>query len=266
MRILHVDAGKEMRGGQWQVLRLMEGLAAEGVESVLLARREAPLFDAAGQHGLRVEPLSLWRAAAMARRQDLMHAHDSRSHTLGALIPGIPLVVSRRVAFGEAHLPPALSRWKYRRPARFLAVSELVKSILMQRGVPEKKISVVHDGVPLLETERPPGEAGCEAPRQPHVLTLANAGDSQKGLALAEQAAKLAGVALYTTSHLERDIQDAAIFVYISHSEGLGSGALLAMSAGVPVVASDIGGLREVIRDGENGLLAADQPTAIAAA
>ena len=29
MRILHLDAGREMRGGQWQALRLMEGLAAE---------------------------------------------------------------------------------------------------------------------------------------------------------------------------------------------------------------------------------------------
>ena len=33
MRILHLDAGKEMRGGQWQALRLIEGLAAAGVES-----------------------------------------------------------------------------------------------------------------------------------------------------------------------------------------------------------------------------------------
>ena len=30
MRILHLDAGREMRGGQWQVLRLIAGLAAEG--------------------------------------------------------------------------------------------------------------------------------------------------------------------------------------------------------------------------------------------
>ena len=44
MRILHLDSGREMRGGQWQALRLMEGLAAAGVDQTLLARAGSPLF------------------------------------------------------------------------------------------------------------------------------------------------------------------------------------------------------------------------------
>src|SRR5471030_366201 len=103
MRILHLDAGREMRGGQWQVLRLVEGLAAAGVESTLLAVRDAPLYTAARQHGMHVEPLSLLRALLALGGHDLLHAHDARSHTIGALttcislgIPGgVPLVVSR---------------------------------------------------------------------------------------------------------------------------------------------------------------------------
>ena len=43
-----------MRGGQWQVLRLIEGLAAAGVESTLLAREGAPLFTEARKRGWRV--------------------------------------------------------------------------------------------------------------------------------------------------------------------------------------------------------------------
>ncbi|HEY1495629.1 MAG TPA: glycosyltransferase family 4 protein, partial [Candidatus Solibacter sp.] len=54
---------------------------------------------------------------------------------------------------------------------------------------------------------------------------------------------------------LEQELADAAMLVYVTNSEGLGSGALLAMSAGVPVIASNVGGLPEVIRHGENGLL-----------
>jgi glycosyltransferase involved in cell wall biosynthesis len=249
MRILHLDAGKEMRGGQWQALRLMEGLAAAGVESTLLARHGAPLFETARERGWRVEPLSLVRAMLLARRHDLVHAHDARSHTFGAIAGSGRLVVARRVAF------PVRSRWKYRRARRYLAVSEFVKSVLVAGGVPEEKIAVVYDGVPLLEPAR-----GAL------VLAPANADDPRKGAPLAVEAARLAGVELKLSTDLERDLHDAAVFVYITHSEGLGSGALLAMSAAVPVVASNVGGLPEIIRHGENGLLVDNAPESIAAA
>jgi hypothetical protein len=249
MRILHLDAGKEMRGGQWQALRLMEGLAAAGVESTLLARRGGPLYEAARRQGWRVEPLGVVRTMLLARRHDLVHAHDARSHTLGAIAGSGRLVVARRVAF------PVGSPWKYRRARRYLAVSEFVKSVLAAGGVPEEKIAVVYDGVPLLEPAR--GSS---------VVAPANAGDPRKGARLAVEAARLAGVELKLSANLEHDLRDAAVFVYITHSEGLGSGALLAMSAGVPVVASSVGGLPEIIRHGENGLLVDNTPESIAGA
>jgi glycosyltransferase involved in cell wall biosynthesis len=61
-------------------------------------------------------------------------------------------------------------------------------------------------------------------------------------------------------SNLEKDLLTARILVYRSESEGLGSGALLGMSAGVPVIASRVGGLPEVIEHGVNGLLAGNEP------
>ena len=249
MRILHLDAGREMRGGQWQVLRLVEGLAAAGVESTLAARAGAPLDRAARAGGWRVEPLGLARAAMLARRHDLVHAHDARTHTFGAIVGGAPLVVARRVAF------PAGSRWKYGRARHYIAVSEFVKRVLIAGGVPEEKISVVYDGVPLLEDA-----AGSR------VLALANLDDPQKGAPVAVEAARLAGVDLLLTSNLERDLRQAAAFVYITHAEGLGSAALLAMSAAVPVIASRVGGLPELVRDGETGLLVENDPRAVAAA
>jgi hypothetical protein len=254
MRILHLDANTEMRGGQWQVLRLIEGLAAAGVESTLLAREGAPLFAAARTAAARtkgwlVEPLRPVRALLAARRHDLVHAHDARSHTIGLLISGVPLVVSRRVAFAIR------SRWKYSRPCRFIAVSEFVKSVLVQGGVAAEKISVVYDGVPLMET----GTAAAS-----WVTVLA------KGTALASTAAQLApqlpDVTLRPAVNLEHDLRDARVLLYLSDCEGLGSGVLLAMSAGVPVVASKVGGLPEVIRHGETGILVPNEATAIAAA
>jgi glycosyltransferase involved in cell wall biosynthesis len=247
MRVLHLDAGKEMRGGQWQVLRLIEGLAAEGVESTLLARAGAPLFEAARRGGWRVEPLSLARAAWLARGHDVVHAHDARAHTLAALLPAVRPVVSRRVAF------PIGWRWKYGRARRYIAVSGFVRGVLMAGGVPENKISVVHDGVPLLEQAE--GR---------HVLAPANQGDRQKGAPLALEAARLAGVELRLTAKLQEDLREAAVFLYLTRSEGLGSAVLLAMSAGVPVIASKVGGLPEIVGHRETGLLVENDARAVA--
>lgn len=247
MRILHLDSGREMRGGQWQVLRLIEGLLAEGAECTLFAAEGGPLFDAARRKGWRVESLGLAGVVRQARRHDLVHAHDARSHTYAAVSGGAPLIIARRVAF------PIRSAWKYRRAARYIAVSGFVRSVLRQGGVPEEKIAVVYDGVPVLEPAH--GRA---------VLALSNAPDSQKGAHLASEAARLAGVSLRWTTELEKDLGEAAIFVYLTYSEGLGSAALLAMSAGVPVVASRVGGLPEIVTDGENGFLVENSAQAIA--
>jgi hypothetical protein len=228
MRILHLDAGREMRGGQWQVLRLISGLAAAGIDSTLLARKDAPLYTAGRKEGWRVEPLGLTRAVRELRCHDLVHAHDARTHTLGALLRSRPLVVARRVAF------PVGSRWKYGRARRYIAVSEFVKGVLMEGGVAADRISVVYDGVPLLEVSR-----GTE------VLRL------EKG---------------HTPANLEKALAETAILVYVTESEGLGSGALLAMSAGIPVVASDVGGLREVITHRQNGLLVKNEESCFEAA
>lgn len=243
MRILHLDAGREMRGGQFQVLRLIEGLASAGIESTLLARADGALFGAVRKLGFRVEPLGLTRALANLRAHDLIHAHDARSHSLGLFLRGKPLVVSRRVSF------PVGSRWKYGRAGRYLAVSEFVKGVLVRGGVDPEKISVVYDGVPPMDPAH--GQA---------VLLL------HKGAHFAGEVAQRAGVTIKLVSRLEDDLRDAALLVYITDSEGLGSGALLAMSAAVPVIASRIGGLPEVIRHGENGLLVDNDPTAFASA
>ena len=106
MRVLHIDAGKALRGGQWQTLHLMGGLAKRGVLIRLLAVRGTPLFRKAQTQGLKVLPLNLfsvWRESGWA---DLVHCHDSRAHTmawLASIGPGqrAPVVVSRRVAFSR---------------------------------------------------------------------------------------------------------------------------------------------------------------------
>jgi glycosyltransferase involved in cell wall biosynthesis len=214
LRVLHLDTGRDMRGGQWQLDRLVRGLAQRGFDSLILAPESSPLHS----RDLPTAPLSILRL----RREpcDLIHAHDSRGHSF-ALWAKAPVVVSRRVAFRRQ--PNALSRWKYATARRFLAVSEFVRRGLIAEGVAPDKIAVVHDGVPLLApSERRPGEV----------------------------------VAIEKAACLEEALKTASVCSYISEMEGLGSAALLAQSAGVPVVALRVGGLPEAVEHGVTGLLA----------
>jgi hypothetical protein len=249
MRILHLDSGREMRGGQWQALRLLEGLRLESVDCTLLSPRGSPLWDQARALHLDVRPLGLWAVHRLSRQSDLVHAHDARAHTLAAALAGAPLVVSRRVAF------PIRSRWKYRHASRYAAVSQFVKGVMLDGGVPEEKISVVYDGVPLGELS-----VGGET------VVAPASGDPRKGTALALEATRRASVDLLLSRDLESDLAGAGLFLYLTRSEGLGSAVLMAMAAGVPVIASNVGGIPEIVRHRENGWLAENEPEPIAAA
>jgi hypothetical protein len=251
MRVLHLDSGTEMRGGQWQVLSLLKGL---GAGNVLLTPADGPLMAEAKTAGIQAAGLSMLSLGAMARDFDLVHAHDARSHTwAAALAPAVPLVVSRRVGFAVGQT--FLSRWKYGRASRYLAVSEHVKRKLVEAEIPADKISVVYDGVDV-------PEALSTGQRIIAPATL----DPMKGSDLAREGARLAGVELHFSNDLPADLLSAALLVYITKSEGLGSAALLAMAHGVPVVASRVGGLPEIVSDCENGILTDNEPSAIAAA
>ncbi len=252
MVTLHIDTGREMRGGQWQALHLIRGLVERGDGVRLLAPRGSPLLDAALALQLDAKPLGRAALFGAASGVDLIHAHDARAHTL-ALLAGKPAIVSRRVAFPVRR--SIASRWKYRRATHFIAVSQFVEQILMDAGVEAARISVVYDGVPI-----PPSQASDE---RSGVVAI-DSDDPGKGRAIVEEAAALAGVAVAFSKNLTRDLPDAALFVYITELEGLGSAALLAMASGVPVIASRVGGVPEIIEDGVTGVLTSNEPEAVA--
>jgi hypothetical protein len=255
MRVLHIDTGRQMRGGQWQVLRLLTGARHE---AKLLARTGSPLEFEARRAGVRVEPFGWTAVLRCARLADLVHAHDARAHTI-ALLAGVglpsggPLVVSRRVAFPVS--AGVASRWKYSRPARYLAVSEFVKGRLIEAGVNTSRISVVYDGVPAMPPSTRLGQIVAPATDDP-----------RKGSAVLREAARLGGFHVRFSNDLSSDLVNARLFVYLSDEEGLGSAALMAMASGVPVIASRVGGLPEAVCDGITGVLVRNDPSDVAAA
>jgi len=228
-----------MRGGQFQMLHLIQSLP---VDSLLLAPIAAP--------GIECAPLTIATLVRWSRRADVIHCHDAKSRTLAALFVRKPIVVARRVAFPIRTGP--LSRWKYGRAAHFIAVSQAVAAELNRAGVPESRISIVPDC-----TELP----ASLSPRTGPIVAIAS-DDPGKGGALLRQS----GLPVYFSDNLNNDLRDASVFVYVPHSEGLGPAAPPGLAARRPVVASRVGGLPEIVKDGETGLLVANDAARIRSA
>ena len=253
LRVLHIDTGAEMRGGQHQVVLLLKALRDAGHQSTLLARSRSPLWQAASDAGIPVYRASARNVWKHSKRSEIVQAHDARAHTLAAFASRQKFVVSRRVGFPVNR--NIASAWKYRKASRFLAVSNFVAKELQTAKIPEDKIDVVYDAV-----ERVPGSETW-SPEYPAVALASK--DPQKGRTLVEQAAKASGIEMLFSDDLARDLRRASMFVYITRSEGLGSAALLAMNMGVPVIASRVGGLAEVFVDGVSGIYVNNDVTEI---
>lgn len=237
MRVLHLDTGRTLRGGQRQVLLLMRELAALGVGQALLAR--GALLEEARARGFPAQPFGWARVWLRSHWAGVVHAHDGRSHAVAALLSRKPLVVARRVAFPVRR--GAVSRWKYARASRFIAVSHAVAAELARAGVPEPRIRILPDAVDL--------------PAEPSPLTGPPVALQMDDPGKCGPLIEALPATVVRSRDLAADLPAARAFIYLSESEGLGSAALLAMAHGIPVIASRRGGLPEAVLDGETGVL-----------
>jgi glycosyltransferase involved in cell wall biosynthesis len=94
-------------------------------------------------------------------------------------------------------------------------------------------------------------EAAARVPGQWTLQLVGEGPDRPELEALATERSQLLGERTDVPDLLAR----ASVFALSSRSEGLPISVLEAMAAGLPVVASDVGGLRELVEDGVNGIL-----------
>lgn len=204
-----------------------------------------------------------------------------------------PIVVSRRVDFpiGKS----GFSLQKYHHPAvrKILCVSEGIRQILLQDYKKTEQAAVVYSGIDLARFRHPDtgilhrqlgipphipliGMVAAIAPHkdyftfadtveillghglEAHFLIIGGDGGEQEKIEQYIRAKKL-GAYIHLTGH--RDdiplvLPELSLFLFTSKTEGLGTSLLDAMACGVPVVSTDAGGIPEIVKDGETGMLA----------
>lgn len=217
------------------------------------------------------------------------HTHMRAAAMISGRFP--PLVVSRRVAFEISGGIAGL--WKYRNGvARYIAISDAVASRLREGGIEEERIEVVRSGVDTaaLSSASPDPELAERLGIGEDNIVIGTMApfEREKGyptfLAVAERLAEefpearfiLRGkgslesyirnyigsccldgkVSVVTDPVPAEDILPMFdIFILCSYREGLSTALVSAIAAGVPAVASDTGGIPEVLAGGA-GILA----------
>ncbi|HID96146.1 MAG TPA: glycosyltransferase [Candidatus Latescibacteria bacterium] len=316
MRILHVDSARTWRGGENQVLLLSSGLQERGHKvsiacppGSVLARRAADAGIDTKRLPMRgeLDLMACVRLARMIKKGgfEVLHLHTAHAHSLGLIaskLVRIPaLVVSRRVDFHIGGNPA--SRLKYNsRVDRIIAISEGVRKVLIQDGVPPERIVVVHSGIDLKRfgnldnsrslyrdlglsgREKLVGIVAALAPHKDHVnflnasqivagvrpdtrFLIVGEGEGKEGLKGLVKKLDLEGYVIFTgfRNDIPKVLSTLDVFVLSSYLEGLCTSILEAMAAGLPVVATSTGGVPELVKDGDNGILVPPQnPKALA--
>jgi glycosyltransferase involved in cell wall biosynthesis len=159
MNIVHVETGRHLYGGAQQVLWLVRGLAATGVDNLLVCPPGSEVAAAAAGLAIPVCELACagdhdagfalrLRRLLKARQPDLVHCHSRRGADImggvAARLAGIPAVLSRRVDNPESGLS---MRLRYRWFRKVIAISENVASTLRDQGLAGERVELIRSAV-----------------------------------------------------------------------------------------------------------------------
>jgi sugar transferase (PEP-CTERM/EpsH1 system associated) len=220
----------------------------------------------------------------------LLHTHNPQAHLHGAIaarLARVPAVVHTK--HGREYMERPVLAWASRLASRwtsrFVAVSVDAASVAREiEGVPAARVRVIHNGIDTgLFPVRAPRAAlaprravtvGRLSPIKDHAtllhavrrvvdsvptfqLDIVGDGPLRPELEALCETLGLCGCVHFHGYHeqVARFLDAADFFVLSSISEGVSIALLEAMASGLPAVATDVGGNREVVVSGETGYL-----------
>ena len=265
----------------------VDGLREREIPTVILRHLSAPI---APLRDLRA--LQEIRAALRDLRPDLVAAHSSKAGILGRLAGRsmhIPVVFT---AHGWAFTPgiPALQAAVYRQIERFagpltskiITVSEFDRQLALDARIAvEERVVTVHNGMPDVppRLRADPGRtpvrlvmvARFEPQKDHSTLLRALAGLREQsweldligdGPLMDQMGSLAASLGIGDRVHflgqrmdVDQILARSQVSLLVSNWEGFPLTILEAMRAGLPVVASSVGGISESVRDEETGYL-----------
>jgi len=269
---------------------LAKGAQAEGIPTLCLRMK-----------GWRLFPGALRLARRLRKdRFDILHPHGARDHLLAsiaAFLSGGPSVVRTKHNLCPIK-GPLLYRWF---TSHLIAVSRAARDVLLDAGVRPEKVTVLYDGTDL-ERFKPAPKAPAvlrELDLRPEYFVIGTAGrlgSKSKGVPtllravqiLKEKAPHLRcllvgrgadhiealagslaldGRAIFTGFRQDIPAVLSVMDLYVQPSvrDALASSVLEAMAMGKPVAATRVGGMPEMVVEGETGQLCeSENPAALA--
>jgi len=228
-------------------------------------------------------------------RPHLVHVHSRRGADLwgglAAKISGTKALITRRVDNPET---PLVARLKYNPYARIITISEGIRRVLLAEGIPEQKLACVPSAIDPTPYRHPcetgwfQKEFGLHAtvkavgviaqliPRKGHRYLIEAApkilkacpetrflffgqGPLRNELETLCKNKNLGEKISFSgfRPDLERILPCLSLVVHPATMEGLGVALLQASAAGIPIVATNTGGIPEIIQHAQNGYLLA---------
>ena len=288
--ICHVNLADGFRGGERQTFLLMEELASRGFKQSLIAKSSSNLASNSKLiEGLEVIESSLngFDCRAYFKEAPLLHLHESRvfaaiwSYTIA---PERKHIVTRRVErpprsnfinksiYSNANQTVTLSR------AISTSIEKSLDLDLDPIVIPSAKTGFTNDQIEVQKIRSKMGGRFIVG----HIGAL---DDSHKGQLQIIELAKMthetfadicfllvgSGKDEEYFKQLTQDLNNIEfvgqkenvgdylaafdLFIFPSRHEGLGSILLDAMDFGLPIIASNVGGIPEIIQNGVNGIL-----------
>jgi glycosyltransferase involved in cell wall biosynthesis len=270
---------------------LAQSLAEHGIEAMALGKPE-------GFHGRTLKSLT---AILRAGSFDVVHTHNPVVHHYGAIggrLAGVPVIVNTRHGLGNYPRMPKtekLFELACTLTDRVAVVCGAARDFFQRHSlIPRRKFTLIRNGIPLAKFLALPfpgasapfvfGTVGRLVPvknqrllleafallaaRRPGCrLEILGDGPLREELGAFSRSLGIAGAVAFHGSSLEVPtfLRRLNTFVLTSSSEGLPLTILEAMAAGLPVVATAVGGIPEIIRAADCGWLCEESlPQALA--